>query len=185
MAMTPSNMVELGSRAADFALTDVVNNQTKSLSALKGDKVTVVMFICNHCPYVIHLRQAIIELANHYSGKGVSFIAISSNDKASHPEDGPDKMKQLAVDEKFPFPYLFDETQEVAKAYEAACTPDFFVFDSNLLLRYRGQFDDSRPSNSVPPSGKDIIVAIDALLSGNEPDKLQKPSIGCNIKWKK
>lgn len=184
MTMTPSIMVQLGTKATDFTLTDVVSNQVRALADLRGEKVTVVMFICNHCPYVIHLRQAIVSMANQYQNRGVAFIAISSNDISSHPDDAPEMMREMAIAENFPFPYLFDEAQDVAKAYEAACTPDFFVYDSNLALKYRGQFDDSRPSNNIPPSGKDLAAAIDALLSGTDPDKLQMPSIGCNIKWK-
>lgn len=185
MAMTPSSMVQLGTKAPDFSLVDTVSGKILSLDELKGAKATVIMFICNHCPYVIHLREAIVAVANQFSDKGVSFVAISSNDAVAYPEDSPAKMKEIATSYHFLFPYLFDETQAVAKAYDAACTPDFFVYNGKMLLKYRGQFDDSRPSNQVTPSGKDLAAAIDAICSGNEPDKLQKPSIGCNIKWRK
>lgn len=142
------------------------------------------MFICNHCPYVKHVNPELVRLANDYIQQGVNFIAISSNDVASHPEDAPDKMKELAAKEKFPFPYLYDETQDVAKAYDAACTPDFYIFDSNLKLVYRGQLDDSRPSNNVPLSGKDMRHALDNILAGQPVSPYQRPGIGCNIKWK-
>ena len=185
MSLTPSNMIPLGSPAPDFTLIDVISGQLVSLNTLKGTEATVIMFICNHCPYVKHINPELTRLANNYMAKGVSFVAISSNDVIAEPEDSPANMKKVATELKYPFPYLFDETQQVAKAYDAACTPDFFVFDKNMLLAYRGQLDDSRPSNNVPLSGNDIRTALDALLNGTKVSPRQRPSIGCNIKWKK
>lgn len=184
MALTPSNMIPLGTQAPGFALPDTVSGNVVSLNQLKGDKGTVVMFICNHCPYVKHVNPELVRLGNDYINRGIGFIAISSNDVAGHPEDAPDKMKELAAREKFPFPYLYDETQDVAKAYDAACTPDFYIFDKDLKLVYRGQLDDSRPSNNVPLTGKDIRQALDNVLAGQPVSPYQRPGIGCNIKWK-
>lgn len=184
MALTPSNMISLGTTAPDFELLNVVTNEKISLAKLKGEKATAILFICNHCPYVKHLEQAIVQLTNTYIPKGVSFIAISANDAVAFPEDSPERMKENALRLGFQFPYLYDEKQDVAKAYEAACTPDIYVYDKDLRLAYRGQFDDARPSNQITPTGKDLAAALDALLLGNEVPKLQKPSIGCNIKWK-
>jgi len=184
MALTPSNMISLGATAPDFELLNVVTNQTQKLAELKGEKATVILFICNHCPYVKHLETAIVQLTNEYIPKGISFVAISANDAEKYPEDAPEKMREKALILGYKFPYLYDETQAVAKAYDAACTPDIYVYDKNLKLAYRGQFDDSRPSNQIPPTGKDLANALDAILNGNEVPKLQKPSIGCNIKWK-
>jgi thiol-disulfide isomerase/thioredoxin len=185
MAVTPSNMIPLGTVAPNFTLPDTVSGNTYSLQQLKGDKATVFMFICNHCPYVVHVNSEIIRLANDYIPRGVKFIAISANDAVAYPDDAPDKMKQLAVRLGYPFPYLYDESQETAKAYDAACTPDFYIFDKELKLVYRGQLDDSRPSTKLPLTGKDMREALDNLLSGKEIAALQRPSIGCNIKWKK
>jgi len=185
MASTPSNMMLLGAKAPDFTLTDVATNDQVSLNNIKGEKATLVMFICNHCPYVKHANPEIVRIANEYKNKGVGFCAISSNDVAAYPEDGPEVMKEVAKDLKYPFPYLYDETQDVARAYEAACTPDFFVFDKNLKCAYRGQMDDSRPGNVFPLNGKDLRTALNDLIAGGEVSIDQKPSIGCNIKWKK
>jgi peroxiredoxin len=185
MSLTPSNMIPLGSPAPAFTLTDAVSGLPVTLSTIKGAQATVIMFICNHCPYVKHIAPQLTRLANDYVGKGVSFIAISSNDIVAEPDDSPENMKKTAAALKYPFPYLFDETQHVAKAYDAACTPDFFVFDKNMLLAYRGQLDDSRPSNNIPLSGADIRQALDALIAGKKVSPRQRPSIGCNIKWKK
>lgn len=185
MADTPSVMVELGTKAPAFTLKDVVSGEQKSLSQLKSDKATVIMFICNHCPFVKHVNKELVRLANDYIPKGISFIAISSNDVENYPQDSPDKMKEVAEEQGYPFPYLYDETQEVAKAYQAACTPDFYIFDGDLNLVYRGQLDDSRPGNSEPVNGKNIRAALDNILTGKPVDENQKPSIGCNIKWKK
>lgn len=185
MADTPSVMVELGTKAPAFTLKDVVSGEQKSLSQLKSDKATVIMFICNHCPFVNHVNKELVRLANDYIPKGISFIAISSNDVENYPQDSPDKMKEVAEEQGYPFPYLYDETQKVAKAYQAACTPDFYIFDGDLNLVYRGQLDDSRPGNSEPVNGKNIRAALDNILTGKPVDENQKPSIGCNIKWKK
>lgn len=184
MARTPSNMLPLGTLAPDFNLLDTISNQVLSLKNLKGEKATVVMFICNHCPFVIHVNSQIVSVANAYAEEGISFVAISSNDVINYPQDSPERMKIHAVEESYPFPYLYDETQEVAKAYNAACTPDFYVFDADLKLTYRGQLDDSRPGNGLPVTGKDLRHALDCLLENKVNTALQKPSIGCNIKWK-
>jgi thiol-disulfide isomerase/thioredoxin len=184
MALTPSIMIPLGTMAPDFSLPDTVSGKTFSLNELKGTKATVIMFICNHCPYVKHINSELVKLANDYLSKGISFIAISSNDAATHPEDAPDKMKETALKEKYPFVYLYDESQNTAKDYDAACTPDFYIFNHELKLVYRGQFDDSRPSNQVPLTGNDIRSALNNILSGTAVSLFQRPSIGCNIKWK-
>ena len=185
MSLTPSNMIPLGTTAPAFTLTDTVSRNLYSLEQLKGEKATVIMFICNHCPYVVHVNSEIVKLAKDYISRGVNFVAISSNDAESYPDDAPDKMKQAAISLKYSFPYLYDETQEVAKSYDAACTPDFYIFDKDLKLVYRGQLDDSRPKNNIPLSGKDMREALDNLLSDKQIAELQRPSIGCNIKWKR
>lgn len=184
MARTPSNMLALGTIAPDFSLYDTISKQELSLSDLKGDKGTVVMFICNHCPFVIHVNSEIVAIANTYQAKGMSFIAISSNDVINYPQDGPDLMYEHAKENNYPFPYLYDETQEIAKAYDAACTPDFYLFNEDSKLVYRGQLDDSRLGNGIPLTGNDLRNAIDSLLSEKPISTNQKPSIGCNIKWK-
>ncbi len=184
MARTPSNMIPLGTKAPDFKLPDTVSGQTVSLNELKGTQATVVMFICNHCPFVKHVNAGMVAMAKDYQSMGIGFIAISSNDVLNYPDDAPDLMTVNAREEGYPFPYLYDESQEVAKAYDAACTPDFYLFDRNLQLVYRGQMDDSRPGNGIPVTGKDLRAAIDTLLSGGKINAIQKPSIGCNIKWK-
>jgi peroxiredoxin len=184
MARTPSNMLPLGTLAPNFNLPDTISNEYKSLEKLKSDIATVIMFICNHCPFVKHINNGLVGLANDYQPKGISFIAISSNDVINYPDDSPDKMKVHAEKEGYSFPYLYDETQEVAKAYDAACTPDFYIFDKDLLLVYRGQMDDSRPDNGIPVTGKDIRSALDAILADKAVNAEQIPSLGCNIKWK-
>ncbi len=184
MANTPSNMIPLGTQAPVFSLNDAVSDKTLELDELKGQKGTVIMFICNHCPFVKHVNPQIVQLARLYLPREVGFIAISSNDILRYPLDAPELMKKTAIRENYPFPYLYDETQGVARAYDAACTPDFYVFDAELRLVYRGQLDDSRPGNGVPCTGKDLRNALDALLSGNPINPEQKPSIGCNIKWR-
>ena len=184
MSNTPSNMLLLGTTAPEFNLNDTVPGKMISLSDIKGEAATVIMFICNHCPFVIHVNEQLIKLANDYKNNGVGFAAISSNDVENYPQDSPELMKKLAEELPYPFPYLYDETQEVAKVYYAACTPDFYIFDSDLKLVYRGQLDASRPGNDKPINGKDIRNALDAVLSGNEVDQNQIPSMGCNIKWK-
>lgn len=185
MAETPSAMVQLGSKAHDFTLPDTISGKQISLDEIKSDKATVVMFICNHCPYVIHIVDKLSEVVNEYQEKGISFVAISSNDVENYPQDSPGKMKEFAAVHNFTFPYLYDETQEVAKAYKAECTPDIFVYDKDLTLVYRGQFDDSRPSKDTPVTGKDLKAALDAILEGKPVDENQIPSVGCNIKWKR
>ncbi len=185
MAPTPSNMLPLGTSAPMFELPDAVSGKKLSLNQLKSDVATVIMFICNHCPYVKHVQEGLVKLAKDYQKQNVAFVAISSNDAVSYPEDAPDKMKQVAKEFGYSFPYLYDETQEVAKAYQAACTPDFYIFDQGLRCVYRGQLDDSRPGNKLPISGKDIRAALDNILLGKAVDPNQKPSVGCNIKWKK
>lgn len=185
MAYTLSNMLPLGTVAPDFTLIDPRDGRKKSLQELKSDRATVIMFLCNHCPYVIHLIRDIVDIAIEYQERGVHFIAINPNDVENYPDDSPDKMALIAKVLQFPFPYLYDETQEVARAYDAACTPDFYIFDGEMKLVYRGQFDDSRPKKDVPITGKDFRKAIDALLAGAEIDERQIPSGGCNIKWKK
>ena len=184
MALTPSNMIPLGTKAPDFKLLDAVSDSEMNLEQLKSDKATVIMFICNHCPYVKHVQQGLVELANDYISKGVSFIAINSNDVKNYTEDSPENMKKVAERLAYPFPYLFDETQEIAKACDAACTPDFYIFDEGLKLIYRGQMDNSRPGNGKPVTGRDIRKALDQILAGTTVSEDQIPSIGCNIKWK-
>ncbi|MFN8259719.1 MAG: thioredoxin family protein [Chitinophagales bacterium] len=184
MAATETIRIPLGFKAPDFTLPDTVSGEDLSLHQLKGDKATVVMFICNHCPYVKHVNKQLVSLANDYTSRGISFIAISSNDVQNYPQDGPELMKENARMEQYPFPYLYDETQEVAKAYHAACTPDFSIFDKDLLCVYRGQLDDSRPKNDSIADGKDIRAALDNILAGIPVSEQQIPSLGCNIKWK-
>ncbi|NKB46191.1 MAG: redoxin domain-containing protein [Legionellales bacterium] len=184
MALTPSNMLALGTPAPDFTLPDTISQTDVSLANIKSDIATVVMFICNHCPYVKHLQQALVDIANTYQAKGIAFVAISANDVENYPDDAPDKMRDIAKHYHYPFPYLYDETQAVAKAYKAACTPDFFIFDQTLQCVYRGQFDDSRPGNDTLVTGRDLRQALDHLLVGEPVSSEQRPSVGCNIKWK-
>jgi len=184
MALTPSNMLPLGTVAPDFNLIDAITNKMVSLKHIKGEKGTVVMFISNHCPYVKHVNDEIVRVANDYRVSGFGFVAISSNDIEKYPDDAPKKMWDTARKENYTFPYLFDETQKVAKEYDAACTPDFYLFDSELKLVYRGQLDNSRPGNGIPVNGRDLREALDNILNNNPQRKDQKPSMGCNIKWK-
>jgi peroxiredoxin len=184
MARTASTMKELGINAPDFTLPDTLSDKQMSLNSLKGEVATVIMFICNHCPFVLHVNEELVKLANDYQSRQISFIAISANDVNTHPGDAPDKMKEMGLRMKYLFPYLYDETQEVAKAFDAACTPDFFIYNKNLQLVYRGQLDDSRPGNGIAVSGKDIRMALDCLIIGKLVPGEQRPSIGCNIKWK-
>ena len=179
-----SNMLPLGTKAPDFSLPDTKTDAILSLSDLASNKANLIMFICNHCPYVIHVNKELVRLADDYMKKGVLFIAISSNDVINYPQDSPDNMAKVAQKEGYPFPYLYDESQSVAKAYHATCTPDFFLFDGNMKLVYRGQMDDSRPSNGKPVTGRDLRNAIDIVLSGGVVPDEQMPSIGCGIKWK-
>jgi len=184
MARVLSTMVSLDTKAPQFILPDTASEKQISLMDVKGVSGTVIMFICNHCPFVKHVNEELVKLANEYKIKGIGFVAISSNDIINHPDDAPDIMKHVAQSLKYPFPYLYDETQEVAKAYDAACTPDFFIYDKTLQLAYRGQLDDSRPGNEIPVTGKDIRNALDCLINNQPVPQEQRPSIGCNIKWK-
>ncbi len=184
MALTESNMLTLGTKAPDFTLPDTVSGKDISLSEIRSDKATVIMFLCNHCPYVIHVNPEIVRLAKEYQEKGAGFAAISSNDVAKYPQDGPEEMKKHAARVGYPFPYLYDESQDAARAYDAACTPDFYVFDSELRLAYRGRLDGSRPGNGFPLTGEDLRAALDAVLAGGPAAGEQYPSAGCNIKWK-
>ena len=184
MALTESNMLPLGTEAPAFQLPDTVSGQTIGLQDFDNKEILVVMFICNHCPYVIHVNEEIVRVAHDYAEK-VGFVAISSNDVENYPQDAPDKMKIHAEENKYPFPYLYDESQEIAKVYDAACTPDFYVFDRDRKLYYRGRLDDSRPNSGTPLTGKDLRNALDLALEGKDAPVKQYPSAGCNIKWKK
>lgn len=184
MALTPSNMLELGTKAPDFYLRDVVSEKELTYSDIKGNKGTLVMFICKHCPYVIHVQDEIARIADQYSDKGIGIVAISSNDVEKYPDDSPENMKKQADEVGFNFPYLFDEKQNVAKSYDAACTPDFYVFDEQDILVYRGRLDEARPGNDLPVDGKDLRNALDAVLNKYPVPSKQYPSMGCNIKWK-
>ena len=184
MARTPSLMIDLGIVAPSFKLHNVVTGQTESIEQLTGERGLLVMFICRHCPFVQHVQGELAKLGRDYQGKGIGIVAISSNDAASHPDDSPSSLKEQAEEQGFSFPYLYDERQEVAKAYQAVCTPDFFLFDKDRALVYRGQLDDSRPGNEVPVTGQDLRAALEALLAGEPISPAQKPSLGCNIKWK-
>lgn len=184
MALTESTMLSLGTEAPAFVLSDVVSEKEMSLDDLKSDEATVIMFICNHCPYVKHVQSELVRLAEDYIPQKVNFIAISSNDVENYPEDSPELMREEAKKWGYPFPYLYDETQAVARAYDAACTPDFYIFDGAMKLIYRGQLDDSRPGNGKPLTGKDMRSALDDYLKGNPVTPDQIPSQGCNIKWR-
>lgn len=184
MARTPTIEIPLGYKAPKFELPDAVSGKTFNFQGLKGKNGTVVMFICNHCPFVVLVREQLIQLGKDYLSKGIGFAVISSNDAENYPDDAPEKMKDLAKDLNFPFPYLYDESQEVAKAYDAACTPDFSVFDADDICVYRGQLDDARPGNDLPSDGASLRNVFDYLLDGKAIDFEQKPSLGCNIKWK-
>ena len=185
MAATPSNMLPLGTIAPDFRLPDTISGKRLGLQDLKGEQGTIVMFICNHCPYVLHVKQQLIAIAQQYGTLGIATIAISSNDIENYPQDAPDKMRQLMADWGNPFAaYLYDESQSVAKAYQAACTPDIYLFDAALSCVYRGRLDGSTPKNEVPVTGEDLRNALDNLLAKQPIEAEQIPSIGCNIKWK-
>lgn len=183
MVRTASTMLPIGTQAPDFALPDY-DGRTFSRDAFRGKKGLLVVFMCNHCPFVKHVAPELAKIADEYQAKGIAVVGISSNDVATHPDDAPAKMKQEAAAQGYRFPYLYDETQAVAQAYRAACTPDFFLFDSDFALYYRGQMDDSRPKQGLSPTGKDLRAGLDALLASQEAPHPQKPSIGCNIKWK-
>jgi peroxiredoxin len=184
MSLTESTMLELGTTAPDFALTNAVTGKTVRRDDFRGSKALLVMFICAHCPYVKHIEKGLAALGKDYAGRPFGLVAISSNDVITYPADNPAGLKQQAETLGFNFPYLYDETQAVARAYKAACTPDFFLFDGNLRLVYRGQFDASRPGNGIPVTGNDLRAAIDLVLAGKPAPTDQRPSIGCNIKWK-
>ena len=183
MARTPSTMQALGSQAIDFSLPEPLTGQQVSLSDFDG-KPLLVAFICNHCPYVLHILDKFAAFTREYADQGLRVVAINANDVENYPDDSPEKMADMARDKDFSFPYLFDESQEIAKAYQAACTPDFFLYDAQGRLAYRGQFDDARPRSDAPVTGADLRAAADAVLAGRQPDSDQKPSLGCNIKWK-
>jgi peroxiredoxin len=184
MALTPSNMLDLGIKAQDFSLINVIDGNRVTYQNIKGETGTLVMFICVHCPYVMHVEPELSILSGQYKEKGIGIVAISSNDIDKYPQDSPECMKRQAIKNKFDFPYLFDEDQSVARAYDAACTPDFYLFNKEDKLVYRGRLDESRPGNDLPLTGADLRSAIDAILIGAVPDQAQYPSMGCNIKWK-
>ncbi len=184
MALTPSTMLPLGTQAPDFKLTNVVSGKPVSLADFQQSPALLVVFMCNHCPFVKHVAPGLASLAKEYQAKGVAVVGINSNDAVKYPDDSPEKMKHEAQLRGYTFPYLYDETQSAAKAYRAACTPDFYVFDKDRKLAYRGQMDSSRPDSGIPVTGKDLRAALDAVLGGRQTPEEQKPSIGCNIKWK-
>lgn len=184
MALTESNMLALGVKAPTFYLPDTTSDRHLSFEDIQGEQGTVVMFLCNHCPYVIHVNAQLVAIAKEYAAKNIGFVAISSNDAINYPDDAPDKMRLIAKVLQYPFPYLYDESQAVARAYDAACTPDIYVFDKAAQLYYRGRLDESRPSNDKPLDGKDLRLALDLMLRGEPPMHKQYPSAGCNIKWK-
>lgn len=184
MVITKSNFISLGSHIKPFTLIEPISKKKKSLFDLLSKKATLIMFICNHCPFVKHINKEIVNLANEYIPKQISFIAINSNDTKNYPDDSPEEMIKIVKKLNYPFPYLFDESQEVAKNYQAACTPDFFIFNKEKKLVYHGQLDDSRPDNNLPINGKDIRNALNNILKNKKVSTNQKPSIGCNIKWK-
>jgi hypothetical protein len=182
---TPSSMLPLGTPLPPVRLTDAASSEPVDVTALsEGKRGTLVLFICNHCPYVVHLRKELVRVAHEALDRGVAVVAINSNDAGAYPQDGPDAMARLAKDEKWRFPFLFDESQDVARSFRAECTPDLYLFDADRKLAYRGQFDDSRPSNGKPVTGRDLRAAIDAVVSGKSVPTDQKPSVGCNIKWR-
>jgi peroxiredoxin len=184
MAQESLQSIPLGTPASEFSLPDVVTGKVLSLSSLPPFRGLLVMFICRHCPYVIHVRDEILRIARDYKSKGISFVAICSNDAAAYPDDAPDKLREMAQENAFPFPLLYDETQAVAKAYQAQCTPDFYLYNSQKLLAYHGRLDESTPGNRLPLTGRDLRLALDAVLGDEECSGIQKPSVGCSIKWK-
>ncbi|MBI4852843.1 MAG: thioredoxin family protein [Acidobacteria bacterium] len=184
MVRTASTMLDLGTQAPDFSLADVVTGKTISLATFTEKKALLVMFICRHCPYVKHVQNELAKLAKDYQDSALGIVAISSNDAETYPDDSPESLKEMANELGFDFPYCYDEDQSVAKSYAAACTPDFYLFDENRELVYRGQLDDSRPKSDIPITGKDLRAAIEAALNGKEVDQNQRASLGCNIKWK-
>lgn len=184
VVLTESTMMPLGSKAPDFQLPDTVSSKTISLDTFANQPALLVMFICQHCPFVKHVKEELARLGKDYADRGLGMVAISANNVETHPDDSPGNLKAMAEELGFNFPFCYDESQETAKAYTAACTPDFFLFDDQRKLVYRGQLDDSRPGNDQPVTGKDLRAAIDAVLTGKQVNPNQKPSIGCNIKWK-
>lgn len=184
MARVHSTMVPLDSPVPEFVLPDTVSGKNITYADVKGDVATVIMFICNHCPFVVHVNPQLITLAEDYDSRGIRFLAISANDVRTHPDDAPDKMRERALALGYPFPYCYDESQKTARAFDAACTPDFFIYDRNDRLVYRGQLDESRPGNGLPVTGADIRRALDCLLAGKPVPAEQRPSMGCNVKWK-
>ncbi len=184
MAIEALNSTPLGSSAPEFSLPDVVSGNTVSLATLPASPAFLVMFVCRHCPYVVHVRDEILRIAHDYQPRGLGIVAICSNDARTYPDDAPEKLREMALEKKFPFPLLYDETQSVARAYDAVCTPDFFLYDAQRRLAYRGRLDESTPGNKLPVTGREMRVALDALLNGLEAPATQKPSIGCSIKWK-
>ncbi|MDH3695218.1 MAG: thioredoxin family protein [Gammaproteobacteria bacterium] len=187
MSLTESTMLELGTKAPDFSLPNTNAAAGKKIVSLKdfdNTSAILIAFICNHCPYVVHIREGFVKFTREYQDKNLAVIAISANDVTTHPQDGPEYMQADAEKYDYTFPYLYDETQDIAKTYNAACTPDFFLFDNNRELAYRGQFDSSRPNSGVPVTGEDLRAATDAVLSGQAVAQNQIPSVGCNIKWK-
>ncbi|WP_438963068.1 thioredoxin family protein [Nonlabens sp.] len=184
MALTPSAMLPLNTKAPQFELIDTTTDDLTTFQDVKGKLGTVVMFICNHCPFVIHVNEEIVRVANDYRVLGFGFVAISSNDVEKYPQDGPELMCKTAEKNDYTFPYLYDSTQEVARAYDATCTPDFYLFDSEDYLVYRGQLDDSRPGNGIPLTGRSLREAMDAIMGNKKVPASQKPSMGCGIKWK-
>ena len=185
MAETPTKEIELGFKAPEFRLKDVISGEMMTFEDVRESKGTLIVFICNHCPFVKHIMDELVKVGKEYMPRGIGMAMIMSNDVDTHPQDSPEKMKEFAQEKNFPFPYLYDETQQVAKDYHAACTPDFNLFDRDGHCVYRGQFDDSRPGNDKPVNGQDIRVALDAVLGGYHVPEPHRPSTGCNIKWKK
>ncbi|AJC50512.1 thioredoxin family protein [Coxiella endosymbiont of Amblyomma americanum] len=184
MTLTNSRMIPLGTKAPIFTLLDVVSGEKKSLNQLRSNVATVIMFICNHCPFVQHIQKKLIEVTKKYQAQGIQFVAINSNDVNNYPEDSPENMKIIAEKFKYTFPYLFDDSQEVARAYQAECTPDFYAFDDNLVCVYRGRFDASSPGKNIPVTGNDLSKALDNIILKQPMDCKQYPSQGCSIKWK-
>lgn len=184
MVATPSNMLALGTKAPEFQLPDVISGKTISLQTFAGKKGMLVMFLCRHCPYVQHVKDELARIGREYGGRGIGIVAISANDIASYPDDGPEGLKEMAEESGFTFPFCYDESQQSARDYLAACTPDFFLFGKDRTLMYRGQLDDSRPGNKNPVTGRDLRSALDAVLTGVPVSSEQKPSMGCSIKWK-
>lgn len=184
MARTESTMQPLGTPAPKFELPDVVTGKTVSLNQFADKNALLIMFICRHCPYVKHVQAELARIGEDYKDEGLGIVAISSNDAAAYPDDAPASLREMALELKFNFPFCYDETQNVAREFTAACTPDFFLFDGSQRLAYRGQLDDSRPKTATPVTGRDLRAAIDALLAGRQVNPVQRPSIGCNIKWR-